>query len=203
MSGRCALPWRKASPQNHAARYTVSTGCVPDRIRLAKPWRRRALRGLQQHGGRFGITPAPGPCVNSRNPHDPSPALRALLVDLDEWVENGVPAPASRVPRLADATLVPPDRTSFPAGARRHCRERGQRRGPHQGLGPSQPQGAIEPSENVGALHRCFAGEGAPVRDEKLLAAGDVGLDDTSNDEYIACVISPVSKISRAHETGS
>jgi hypothetical protein len=68
-----------------------------------------------QHAGRFGLTAAPGPCANPRNPHDPSPALRALLVDLDEWVEKGVPAPASRVPRLADGTLVPPDRTGFPA----------------------------------------------------------------------------------------
>ena len=29
-----------------------------------------------------------GPCINPRNPHNPSPALRALLVDLDEWVEQ-------------------------------------------------------------------------------------------------------------------
>ena len=67
-----------------------------------------------QHGGRFGLTSAPGPCANPRNPHDPSPALRALLVDLDEWVEKGVPAPASRVPRIADGTLVRPDATGFP-----------------------------------------------------------------------------------------
>jgi hypothetical protein len=47
MSGRCALPRRKASSQNHAARYTVITGCVADRIRLAKPRRQRALLGLE------------------------------------------------------------------------------------------------------------------------------------------------------------
>ncbi len=68
-----------------------------------------------QHAGRVGLTPAAGPCVNRRNPHSPSAALRALLVDLDEWVEKGTAPPASRVPHLADGTLVAPDATGFPA----------------------------------------------------------------------------------------
>jgi hypothetical protein len=68
-----------------------------------------------QHAGRAGLTPALGPCTNPRNPHNPTPALRALLVDLDEWVDKGVAPPASRVPRLADGTLVAPDATGFPA----------------------------------------------------------------------------------------
>jgi hypothetical protein len=68
-----------------------------------------------QHTGRFGATDAAGPCVNLRNPHDPYPALRALLVALDEWVTTGRPAPASRVPRVADGTLVPVARLHFPA----------------------------------------------------------------------------------------
>jgi hypothetical protein len=67
-----------------------------------------------QHAGRVGLTPAPGPCINPRNPHNPSAALRALLVDLDDWVEKGVAPPASRIPRLADGTLVAPDATGFP-----------------------------------------------------------------------------------------
>jgi alpha/beta hydrolase family protein len=68
-----------------------------------------------QHAGRVGLTPAAGPCINPRNPHNPSAALRALLVDLDEWVEKGTAPPASRVPRLADGTLVAPDATGLPA----------------------------------------------------------------------------------------
>lgn len=68
-----------------------------------------------QHAGRPGLTPAPGLCVNPRNPHNPSPALRALLVDLDEWVSKGVEPPASRVPRLSDGTLAAPDAIGFPA----------------------------------------------------------------------------------------
>jgi hypothetical protein len=68
-----------------------------------------------QHAGRTGLTPAAGHCINPRNPHNPSAALRALLVDLDEWVEKGTAPPASRVPHLADGTLVAPDATGFPA----------------------------------------------------------------------------------------
>ena len=42
-----------------------------------------------QHGGGPGTDPSPGPCVNPRNPHSASPALRALLVALEEWVRPG------------------------------------------------------------------------------------------------------------------
>jgi Alpha/beta hydrolase domain len=67
-----------------------------------------------QHTGRHGSTDAPGPCANLRNPHDPYPALRALLVTLDEWITKGTPPPASRIPRIADRTLVPAQRLGFP-----------------------------------------------------------------------------------------
>src|SRR5205085_1902528 len=50
--------------------------------------------------------PSPGPCVNPRNPHSATPALRALFVALDEWVTNGTEPPPSRVPALADGTAV-------------------------------------------------------------------------------------------------
>lgn len=68
-----------------------------------------------QHTGRHGSADAAGPCVNLRNPHDPYPAVRALLVALDDWIATGRPAPTSRIPRIADGTLVPADRLSFPA----------------------------------------------------------------------------------------
>src|SRR5258708_2740716 len=67
-----------------------------------------------QHGGRAGLTAAPGPCATPRNPHSRAPALRALLVALDRWVSDGVEPPPSRVPSLASRTLVPPDATGFP-----------------------------------------------------------------------------------------
>ena len=65
-----------------------------------------------QHGGRPGVDPRPGPCVNPRNPHSASPALRALFVALEEWVTDGAPPPASRVPRIADGTAVDADTLS-------------------------------------------------------------------------------------------
>jgi hypothetical protein len=68
-----------------------------------------------QHGGRAGAPSDPGPDVNPRNPHSPMPAVRALLVALDEWVASGKAPPASRRPTLADGTLVEPDKTGFPA----------------------------------------------------------------------------------------
>jgi hypothetical protein len=68
-----------------------------------------------QHGGRAGAPTDPGPNRNPRNPHNPMPAVRALLVALDEWVVSGKEPPPSRVPTLAAGTLVAPDATGFPA----------------------------------------------------------------------------------------
>jgi hypothetical protein len=67
-----------------------------------------------QHGGRVGLTDAPGNCVNPRNPHNPAPALRALLVALDQWVTSGIEPPPSEVPTLADGTLVGLEALGFP-----------------------------------------------------------------------------------------
>ncbi|MBM3568689.1 MAG: tannase/feruloyl esterase family alpha/beta hydrolase [Alphaproteobacteria bacterium] len=68
-----------------------------------------------QHGGRGGLTDAAGPCANPRNPHNPMPALRALMTALDEWVTKGTAPPASRVPNFKDGTLAAEDRIGFPA----------------------------------------------------------------------------------------
>jgi hypothetical protein len=67
-----------------------------------------------QHGGRSGMRAARGSGVHARNPHDPTPALRALLIALDRWVTEGVEPPNSRVPTLAEGTLVPPKSLRFP-----------------------------------------------------------------------------------------
>jgi hypothetical protein len=47
-----------------------------------------------------------GICQQNRNPLVANTVLRALLVDLDQWVSNGAEPPASRLPRVADGTLV-------------------------------------------------------------------------------------------------
>ena len=47
-----------------------------------------------------------GLCQQFLNPTSPYPALRALLVGLDQWVTQGIEPPNSKVPRQADNTAV-------------------------------------------------------------------------------------------------
>jgi hypothetical protein len=68
-----------------------------------------------QHAGQAWMRSTPGNCVNNRNPHSPTPALRALLVALDEWVSDGKAPPAARTPHLKDGTLTAPEHLKFPA----------------------------------------------------------------------------------------
>jgi hypothetical protein len=68
-----------------------------------------------QHGGRSGMRAARGSGIHPRNPHNPTPALRALLLALDRWVTEGVEPPNSRVPTLAEGSLVAPEKLQFPA----------------------------------------------------------------------------------------
>jgi hypothetical protein len=58
-----------------------------------------------QHG--TGNSTTTGICRQLGNPLSSAPVERALLVDLDQWVSEGVPPPANQVPRISDGTLVP------------------------------------------------------------------------------------------------
>jgi hypothetical protein len=70
-------------------------------------------------GGQHGVSGSSdrGIYQNPINILDHRPVLRALLVQLDRWVTWGVEPPASRIPRIADGTLVDLQayRSSFPA----------------------------------------------------------------------------------------
>jgi hypothetical protein len=92
--------WSKAMSVFHLD----STGKVdlPD-----PPNVRYYLMSSLPHSAGVGPT-GPGICQQDRNPLVANAVLRALLVDLDEWVSNGEEPPASRLPRIADSTLVPP-----------------------------------------------------------------------------------------------
>ena len=68
-----------------------------------------------QHGGRPGTDPSPGPCVNPRNPHSATPALRALFVALEEWVRTGAAPPPSSVPSIARGTAVAAEAIKMPS----------------------------------------------------------------------------------------
>ena len=67
-----------------------------------------------QHAGKAGMPRDPGPCRLPRNPHDPMPAMRALLIALDAWVAQDIAPPPSRLPRIADGTLVQAQAVVFP-----------------------------------------------------------------------------------------
>jgi hypothetical protein len=67
-----------------------------------------------QHGGRPGVDPRPGACVNGRNPHSATPALRALFVALEEWVTDGTEPPPSRVPVASNGSGVPAEAVRMP-----------------------------------------------------------------------------------------
>jgi len=67
------------------------------------------------HG--VGAVNSRGVCQQLLNPTSPFPALRALLVALDEWVTDGVEPPSSRIPRHADDTAVMAQhRPGYPTG---------------------------------------------------------------------------------------
>ena len=59
-----------------------------------------------QHG--TGNSTTTGICRQLGNPLSSAPVERALIVDLDQWVSEGVPPPGNQVPRISDGTLVPP-----------------------------------------------------------------------------------------------
>jgi len=80
---------------------------IPSNVRLY-------LIAGTEHGGHPGARALEGACLHASNPHDPSPALRALLVALDEWVASDREPPASRIPRFSDGTLVPLSKLGFP-----------------------------------------------------------------------------------------
>jgi hypothetical protein len=83
-------------------------------IELPRNARAYLIAGTQ-HGGQAWMTSAPGSCVNPRNPHSPTPALRALLVALDDWASTGTEPPPSMTPHLKDATFTTTDALKFPA----------------------------------------------------------------------------------------
>src|SRR5437667_138020 len=82
--------------------HTTPDGTVdlPD-----SPFTRNYLISSHQHGTGNGASK--GNCQQFLNPLNSAPVQRALFIALDEW-SNGTLPPPSRVPRLADGTLVAP-----------------------------------------------------------------------------------------------
>ncbi len=94
---------------NSANEYWVKAGSLlhsdtrgrdmadPDNVRFY------LISGLS-HG--VGNVTSRGSCQQFLNPTSPFPALRALLMALDQWVVSGTAPPSSLVPRQSDGTAV-------------------------------------------------------------------------------------------------
>jgi hypothetical protein len=110
-SARCAASntCPKAFDGNSSNEYWVKAGSLlhtdtrgndlpdPENVRFF------LMSGLS-HG--VGNVTSMGACQQFLNPTSPFPALRALLVALDQWVTQGTEPPPSQVPRHADKTMV-------------------------------------------------------------------------------------------------
>jgi hypothetical protein len=75
---------------------------MPDNVRLF------LLSNLQHNSLAQDKSQMVKVCANPTNPLNAGPAVRALLVAMDEWIAKGTPPPNSRYPSRADATLAPP-----------------------------------------------------------------------------------------------
>ncbi len=91
--------WQKGASLLHTDPLGIRDVTLPPNVR-------GYLLAGTQHAGKAGMPRDNGPCRNPRNWHDPMPAVRALLVALDEWVTGGRPPPDSRLPRIDDGSLV-------------------------------------------------------------------------------------------------
>jgi hypothetical protein len=89
-------------------------------IPLARETRLYLVSGTQ-HGGRGTLTlRRKGRTAQYRNFINIAPiewTTRGLLAALDRWVADGTEPPASAYPRIADGTLVPPEKLQFPTTA--------------------------------------------------------------------------------------
>jgi hypothetical protein len=71
-----------------------------------------------QHFARAGAVPALGTCQQLNNPVHQGPAMRAIFMNLDAWVSQGIAPPASRRATVRNGLLVPPEnreQVGFPA----------------------------------------------------------------------------------------
>jgi hypothetical protein len=99
--------WQKGASLLHTDPLGTQDVALPAKVR-------GYLLAGTQHGGKANMPRDKGPCVNPRNWHDPMPAIRALLVALDEWVVTDRAPPDSRLPHIADGTLVPAEEVVLP-----------------------------------------------------------------------------------------
>src|SRR5215204_1962969 len=98
--------WGRAASLIHTTVDGKSDAPLMDNVRIY-------LLTAGQHGpAAFPPTQTIGQQKN--NPLDYRWAMKALLLAMDRWTADGTLPPASRYPRIADNTLVTPDKLRFP-----------------------------------------------------------------------------------------
>ncbi len=91
--------WHRSGSLVHTDPLAERDAVIPDEVRIY------AIGGAQ-HGSGSG---RPGPLTSGqlpRNPTDFMPLLRALLVAMDRWIQDGTPPPPSHYPKISDGALV-------------------------------------------------------------------------------------------------
>jgi len=104
--------WNRAASLTHTDPTGGRDVALPDTSRLY-------LVASARHGV-GSLPPAEGGSPGNdglfaTNPNDFRPALRALVQALDQWVAEGTLPPPSLYPRIADGTLVSPEKAGWPA----------------------------------------------------------------------------------------
>ena len=109
-TGTCPLGAEIYSANEYWVKAASLLHTTPDgRMDLPdSPYARNYFISSHQHG--TGNATSKGNCQQFLNPLNSAPVQRALFLALDDWT-NGRPPPASRVPKLADGTLVAPPAT--------------------------------------------------------------------------------------------
>ena len=105
--------WGRAASLIHISPDGLSDAKIGDDVRVY------LLSGLQHFSAPFPPQKSmPGsPDSNAQQRYNPNPIQwywRALITDMDQWVKDGTPPPASTYPKIADAKLVPLNKWIFP-----------------------------------------------------------------------------------------
>ena len=105
--------WGRAASLIHISPDGLSDRKIAENVRVY------LLAGLQHFSAPFPPqNNNPGsPDSSAQQRYNPNPIQwywRALITDMDQWVRDGTPPPASTYPKIADATLVPLDKWAFP-----------------------------------------------------------------------------------------
>jgi hypothetical protein len=98
--------WGRAASLIHTTVDGTRDAPLMDNVRIY-------LLSAGQHGP-AGFPPSQTIGQQKNNPLDYRWAMKALLLAMDKWTATGTPPPPSRYPKIADGTLVRPDRLRFP-----------------------------------------------------------------------------------------